>query len=58
MRLFAKGEKVSDPDAKRAKRLGDGPFGIEETVNGVVTRYTVTTDVKGALVLTIDRRRA
>lgn len=55
--LFVKGSKSGEEDAKRAKRLADGPVGFEETANGVRMTYSVSADAKGALVLVIERKR-
>jgi hypothetical protein len=57
VKLFCKGEKVGDPNAKRAKTLKHAPFGVEESANGVTTRYSLTQDAKGQLVLVIERKR-
>jgi len=58
VKLFVKGSRQNQPDAKRAKRLADEPVGWEETLNGVVTRYAVATDASGALLLIIKRERS
>lgn len=47
--LYVHGTKVADD--KRAKKLSDSPFAVEETLNGVRVRYEIRIGAKGFLEL-------